>query len=942
MSYTKEKLLTPLEAANYLGVTAELIFQFTKIGFGKSSGLRSLRCIELDGNTRISQNELDDFDKLLYGYWCGPNENRPSIPKSILDHLKAESHNQCARCGSGAGVETAHIIPWSKSRSHHPHNLIRVCTTCHREHDVHHSLSSDDLKKIKTLLIERTRSRLKLQPLYLFERFRPPRSSQFFFGRDSDLQQLVYLLQTTQSVLISGIGGVGKSELLLQALQQSETGRTVLWCDIEQYQNVSELMLALRVALSREGIACDENEIPILLDNIRACLVFDSIEQSSLGDLDDFEDALSRLFERTHDTQFVLTSQIQLYRFPANESIRLRTLDELASRLLLQKSYSGYVNDCEKALRELLIFSDGHPLAIKFSGALADYYGGASKALVAIHKNEGLSFGYPGRNQHHRNTSLEQCLNIAYSALSINCRKLLWAISLSPAGLITEFLEGFWSCSADSMESLAILRRWSFLTVIPINEKISRTNLLAPIRQFVVSRARTDENESFEDVVRSLVKEIALTVAVIESSDDTSYVMRRYEMELPNLLAMLKLAKERQHIQEMVKLAIPIASSLMRYFFVSRLPEQGASVLLDVAKMALRSSNVADAASLVMQYMSLASRSINSALIGKGIDLVNQIKSLADPQYELPDLDMSLAIAHQKMGDFYTSEKYARSALGGYLRKLSLQSDGSNINYDACNDLFNVSGVLGLSLLSQNRYQDAKDAYLRALSYERGSWIDVNLGQTLHQLGNCEAYLGNYKSAAEAYLEAFGVFQSVGMKEYVSNSFSELGYTFLNFYSKEIIEELNEEQVNYALTDLAECVLSISDANIALDYNNGVQIIRKIFGTLILVSLTAYGDKLEPHFSYLEKKTVTELKKQVLSGRRDSSEMFPISMIDLIFSLGKAISQGELELRNSGCLENDTLHKIMYIEEIAPDWAHEIMRMSDWLDIYLKYKGKTN
>lgn len=939
MNDAGEKRLPPVEAAHYLGITAELLFQFTKTNFAKSSGLRSLNCVEIEGKTRFVKGELDSFDKLLSGCWCGPNEPRPSIPKAILDHLRAESHNQCARCGSGVGVDTAHIIPWSKSRSHHPSNLIRICTACHREHDGHQSLSTQDLRKIKATLVERTRGRLGTKPSAQLETLRPPRSKDLFFGRDKELKKLTSFLQTSHSISVSGIGGIGKSELILQALKRSETGRRVLWFDLEKFQNISELLIALRTALSEKGVACEENEVPLRLDDIRACLVFDSIEQGSLGNLDDFEDSISQLLEQTYDTQFVLTTQVQLYRFSVDVSIKLERLDELASYLLLQKSFSKFSEDCEQALKALLAFCDGHPLAIQFSGALADYYGGAFKALNTINNDASHSLGYPGRNIHHRKTSMELCLNIAYSSLSINCKKLLWVLALSPAGLITEYLEDTWSHSDDSTESLAILRRWHFLTITPINEKISRTNLLGPIRQFVIRIAKAEQNDKFEEIVRCLIQEMGKTVAVLEyyydSPDDTTTVIQRYDMELPNLLAAIRLSQEREHDQELVRIAVTIARSLMRYFFVLRLPQLGTSVMFDAAKMAIQSANFIDASALALQYMCLACRSLDSALIVKGINLVNHIEMLVKSTSDFPDLILSRAMASQVTGDFITAENCARQAIEVYRLKLTSKPDISLEN----DDVYNALGVLAFSQLSQRKYEEARDSYLQTLSLHQGSWAGVNLGQNLHQLANCDAYLGNFKSASENYLKALNVFQSVGMKEYISNAFGELGYTFLDFFNEKIIEELDEEQIECALSDLDECVLIALDAKKAINHDNFVGIIRKLFGSLILVSLTKFGEKLGSHFDSLEKRTITKLEEQFVSGERDSSEIFPINIIELIFFLGKVISKSEVELKIKGCLDDDTLNQFLYIEDIAPDWAHEFMRLSDWLSVYFEHKG---
>lgn len=101
--------LSLLAAAHYLGITSELLFSYTKASFSKSSGLRALKSVERAGRTQFCVSELNAFDALLAGPWPRTDARRAPIPKAILDHLRAESLNQCARCGSGIGVDTAHI-----------------------------------------------------------------------------------------------------------------------------------------------------------------------------------------------------------------------------------------------------------------------------------------------------------------------------------------------------------------------------------------------------------------------------------------------------------------------------------------------------------------------------------------------------------------------------------------------------------------------------------------------------------------------------------------------------------------------------------------------------------------------------------------------------------------------------------------------------------------
>lgn len=952
MSDGEEALLNARDAAIFLGITTELIFQFTKHHFAKTTGLRSLKTVELDGKTWFKKSELNEFDKLLSNPWCEPHEPRPNIPKAILDHLKAESQNQCSRCGTGSGVDTAHIVAWSKSRSHHPNNLLRICSQCHREHDAHQSLSSADLKQIKSTLIEKTRNRLRSQAHIYSQTFRPPRCAQNFFGREEELRFVIESLKNGESILVSGVGGIGKTELLLQALNQYKTERVVFWINLEQYQNITELTAALRNALSEDGIPCDENELPYKLDQHQACVIFDGIEQSSNKDIDGIEDVISQLFRDTYSTQFVLTTQVKLFGFPADRRLELQSLKITPSRSLLLKSSSISLEDDDQGLDELLIFCDGHPLAIQFAGALTDYYGGPSKALTEIKRNGRKSFGYPGRQRYDRKSSLDLCLNSAYITLSSDCRKILWALALSPAGLFTEYLEENWSHSDCSVESLATLRRWHFLTVTQVNENLSRTNLLGPIRQFAMARGLNEENEIFESIVRSMILEFGMMVAVLElhydSPEQTSHVIRRYEMELPNLMGTLKLAQGRESDQEIVKTTISIARSLMRYFFVSRLPELGAKLMLDAADMALRSSYVNDASTLAMQYMSLATRSIDDTLVHKGIELVERIEHSLESLNEIPDLAMTRAIASQKVGDFILSEKYARQAYDGYQSRLSSAIEASTsqeVSEGLHNDIANALGILGYSLLSQKKYQQAKEIYSHSLRHEKGSSIGVNRGQTLHQLGNCEAYLGNNKSAANYYFEAAKVFHFVNMEEYLSNAVGELGYILLDTYLNRYPEEIDEILIDSTLLDMESDVLRALDLTAPLNHQYCVQVIRKLFGVIILVSFTNYGEKLNLFSTSLSKRTTSTLINQIKDGERHRDEIFPVTTIDMIFYIGFLIAQAEIEAQENGDISNETTGELLRVICEANDWSHEVMRLTDWASAYFtkrwKFKGIT-
>ena len=946
MTAEDEKLLTPLEAAHHLGITSELLFQFTKQNFGRARGLRSLETVEHNGQTLFGLLELNAFDSLLAGQWCDATESRPSIPKAILDHLRAESQNQCARCGSGIGVDTAHIRPWAISRSHHPHNLIRICSACHREHDSQHSLSTEQLQAIKDRLIARTRTSLldRMQPSR--KHLKSPRASQDFVGRENELEVLVDALRSGRSGTVYGVGGIGKSELLLQALSRCDTGRPVLWCNIEQYRTVADVISALRTALATDGTACSDGELPSRLDAAHTCVVFDGIEQGSLDDLDDFEDTVNALFHATTDTQFVSTSQILLHRLPTEMRLKLVGFGQSASRALLNQTCAGNGDTVHSDADELLEFCDGHALTIKLAGALTQHYGSATAALEAIHRCGIQSVSLPGRKHQTRQTSLELCLQTAYEALADGSRQLLWALAQAPAGVWTHYIDRKWLELDDPAEALALLRKWHLVDVVPIDNQLSRTRVLAPVRRFVTERGIKEEAKSFEHVIRRVVHGFAMMVAVLElkydAPDDTPYALQRFGDELPNFLYVLELAQERHEDDELVTTALSIVQSLMRYFFVLRLPEQGTRVMLDATNLAIRTRRLEKASGLAMQFLALAQRTGDEALLASGLTIANKIASVSKNPEVLADVAMCQAIAAQGINDFSKAEQYARQAIEDYRTLLLSLEDkvdaDASLEFkrnDLHNNLSNALGMLGFALLSQQKYEEAAKAYRHSLQHERGASVGVNRGQTLHQLGNCESNLGNHEAAAKLYLEAAKIFHFIGMEEYLSNAFGELGYTLLEGDFPEVSDQLDDNLISHALMDLKKDATRVFRPARPLDHQQCIGMIRKLFGTVILLSLTGYGTKLMDFCIELRSETVTEIADQIDTGGRDKDEAFPVLMVDTALHLGVLIAQCESDIKIKGDVARDTIGQILRLVCEAHDWAQTTMRGLDWVVAYL-------
>lgn len=211
----------------------------------------------------------------------------------------------------------------------------------------------------------------------------------------------------------------------------------------------------------------------------------------------------------------------------------------------------------------------------------------------------------------------------------------------------------------------------------------------------------------------------------------------------------------------------------------------------------------------------------------------------------------------------------------------------------------------------------------------------MNRGQTLHQLGNCEGSLGNHGTAAKLYLEAAHIFHIVGMSEYLSNAFCELGFVLLDVDLPAALDHLDDTIVDCALADLNKDTIRVFDAGRPLDHQQCVGVLRKVFGTVSLVSLAGHGEKLGPFCVSLRNEVVADMADQISAGVRDSDEYFPIVMIDVALQLGKLIAECEKDIRVSGDVAEGRIGDILNTVCAAHEWAQDIMRILDWTAIYL-------
>ncbi|MEZ5778552.1 MAG: HNH endonuclease [Paracoccaceae bacterium] len=951
----EEEVLSPLAAAHYLGITSELLFQYTKKRFAKSSGLRALNTIEKSGSTHFSKNELDAFNEILSGPWPTTDDRRPTIPKAILDHLRAESSNQCARCGSGIGVDTAHIVPWAESQSHHHANLIRLCSACHREHDAQNSLSTGELRALKEAIVERTRTNLMMRMQVTSPITGGPRPIANFVGRESERSILIDALRSGRSTMITGVGGIGKTELLVQALCAAETGRPVFWIDVELFRSPTDVLAALRIALGSGGVACPGENVATRLDTLQACVVFDGVERMAFDDVDTFEDAVIALISATSQTQFVVTSQVILHGLVVDTRLKIGRLDEVASQELLESFRPVEQVPERDDDTALLAFCGGHALTLRLAAALRDHYGGANQALTAINANGVAAISLPARKLQSPRTSLELCLQTAYNALSDDAQHLLWALSEAPAGVFTHYLEGDWLELGNPVEALAELRRWHLVEFARVHESMTRTQVLRPIRAFAIEAAQKNDSSSYDAVVDRLARAFQMIVAVLElkydDPNETAYVISRYEDELPNFLHLLELARANRANTELGLVAISIVRAMMRYFFVRRLPEQGARVMHDAAELAISSGNAERASGLILQLIALASRAEDAELQQAGLALAGELEKQTDDIEVRADIAMCRAIAAREENDQLAAERHARAAFEAYssqLRTAMAELDGNSGEQsekklaldEIHNDISHALGLLGSALLPQQRYEEARRAYRHSLNHERGASIGVNRGQTLHQIGNCECHLGRFNEAAKLYLEAAEIFHFVGMEEYLSNALGELGYVLLDIDDDFPLDALDVQIIDAAMSDLAKDIGRVFAPDRPIEHARAIGMVRKTFGFISLASISKHGRMLDDFCITLANERLLPLGRQIEQGERDQGERFPLAMMDIALRLGFYAAEAERALVEDGDITREIINEMLMTVCNAHDWVRNVVRIVDWLAILLSRRWR--
>lgn len=903
------------EAAVFLGITKELLFSFVKKGYNGK---------KLSVNSNINNNffELDDlknWNLFLHKPLINDGEKRPDIPLSIREYLKVESKGKCARCGSGHRLDNAHITPWAQTFSHHPHNLIRLCTDCHTKYD-DGIISKEEIVKLKKQLIGKLKAENTSFSIEMSSH-RLPKLTEDFKGRELELNELSVLYVQNRLISIEGLGGMGKTQLLLKFIEREKL--TVNWFSIESFSGFQDLVIEL---FNRFQVI-NFDQLLEVINNENAILVFDGIETL----LSDFQDKVIQLLKQLNDyadnAKIILTTQFNSLGFDTNLGVLKLSdgLNETDSFSLLSKKNSTIKID-DKSISEIISFSDGHPLTLNLISGLIYMLKSPEVVLRSINE-AGVSFlKNPNNIEQKKSTSLELCFDLVYNALDEKQKWLLMYLSLFPAGCKIPFLEilvhsdSIFKSQTELEISIAFLSQFNLIDIHEDNLGFERTLILNPIRIFVRNKTGVNSRELLHTIQIEAFQNLVLEAIDLYSrymlSNEIQYGLLRYEVELPNYLFAFKKAvhssycmecRKYSNREEYLRIITGLSAGLYKYLFTRgkfnfgiEINRQGAKAhfeleefdlaiddLTQVASLNWRIGNKKETESILLEMQKFEKRSEKRFSSVRFIE--GEILREINPRAAINRYEEGIAICESDL-------------------KNDVSNQASKVN------IANILSEIGRTYERfLNESKTALEYYLKGYHILHEMKDYANMFCNSHHIGNCYAKTGLFEKSLKYYQEALEGFVRYGQQQYIGNSLYEIGklrvtnpdldYSFL---TKDLLLD-GLEDIQYELTITEGINFGLSD---------------KLWRIIGVVTLSEHSfiltDWAKSFAKTLEKKTI-------------SPWSLPYCFVNI------AIVSNELEKDKKNVEKLQEIKSLCYLN--GSEAVHEILEPFSWLSLWLKEKN---
>lgn len=929
------KSLNDTEAAQFLRITKDLLYSYST----KSTNGRILETLSNADNKFYSESNLLAWDKFLNGPWTAGTERiRP--PRHIQDYLKVESEGQCSRCGNGGPFEDAHIIPWAKSKSNHHHNLLRLCKPCHKMYD-DGIISQAEIKKIKEQRIQRLQETVLKPHNFNFQSLRkPPLPDRCFKGRKDEMLRVQESLSTNPLTIIHGIGGIGKTQLAIHALKG--TDRSLLWFNVEQYQELQDLQLALIVEYGARSI----DDLMMQIGSKNEILALDGYERLIYKNKDQAIEFIFNVLAYASQPTLLITTQIKFSdsRYQIGDVPLQKLTTETGIESLNAYTNNKYEND--SILLEISFFSEGHPLTLRIIGGLLNYFQNIEQVKQLIKDRGVKSLINPERESQTKSTSLEVCLTLAYEQYDEQHQWLLNYIACFPAGIHELNLElltsprngsrSIFKSKAQLLNTLGKLKLFSFVVSEEGIMSGSRLSLLNPIRIYLGELAKSQQKliHSIQiEAFHHLVWEAFMLYQDYLLSDQIKTGIVRYEMELPNFLYAIKKSVHAAYCKKCQKysdrkeylfLIKAFASSLYKFLFTRGYLNYSIYINEQGAKAHIELGEYDQAVEDLVQVSSMYWRSYQYDKAKEILDEIHRCieKSGGNNNYPpvfvlegelIRDKEPLRAIEIYKVGI-----EVAQNNL-----KIVPESEADRGNLAT---LYSEIGRIYERFIFPKQPKKALEYYKIGYDIQNQMKDYANMYCNSHHIGNCYADLGNVQDALKYYTEALLGFIETGQDQYIGNSMSELGFLKCKDPFLKIDNINSGEILNNGLQGIKSEVLNTlgHNRNSQNPIFGGIyeEQAKKLFNIIKLVSFT-------PHTAIL-KTWASELLVS-FGGERTTFPSYPW----LFLQIAQFIPYVEKNPEDEEALNE--LKRVCYL--FGNEVEHDIYDPFDWLSKWMQFKG---
>ncbi len=771
------------------------------------------------------------YDRWLREPWAPAGAPRAEIPRGVRDYLKVESGGICPCCNSPGPFHDAHIDEWSVSRSNHHHNLLRVCVVCHDRYD-DKTIPRSEIERLKEEAVVRVQVRIRHPSTPVWPIPGAPPVAAGFVGREAELKRSVECLSSARSLAIVGVGGIGKTQLLLNALRKTGSDRPVLWIALDALGETATMADTFLRVVRERGIEIRDG-VP-RLDDVRACLVLDGLERVGTG-RDEVVDLIERLLADNVDTLLVVTSQVTLAALDFEETLTLGPLPEPAAETILASA------ERSPAIDEIVGFADGHPLTLRLLATLLRFHGSAATVLSEIERLGASALADPQRRAHSPASSLVVCLDLAYSQLDGAERRLLWVVASSPGGFRPGLHDLSELIGPSSAGAIAGIRAWNLVDRYGDDDFRSGADphevlhMLSPVRAFTLQASERGGAVDLEGLVRSFCYSQTALSNFIQNGliRDGPPMLGRALMrrELSNTLSAFEIAARMSDTDpSFLPAVVSIGHSTMMTLFTSGDFELGAQIMRRAATVSAENGSMVDALQFLYQMQTLSERQMDEKGVSTAVEAAERLAGNADGEPRAMLLLMRASFAERERR-FDDAAAFARESYDLFRALPNCEEERRK----------SAGFQLARALEFGCRPAEALPFYLDALECAEAEADPVNRGSILHHIGNCEAYAGRYQEAMHAYRKAGEQHVELDTAEFICNSVGEAGLIvgqldpLIGLPSKALVEA--------AMTDVLEqldLLLSVED----FGGRNPLVTLRKLIGVMSLALHNGQEDLL--------------------------------------------------------------------------------------------------